>query len=123
MANRNFTQVQGALTRSLVLLTGKVEIAADASVTSDSIIGAAVTKTATGVYTITLEDKYSALMSANVTLKAATAVDLVPQIVSDDVVSAKTVVVRLNADATATDPSAACTLNVFLVLKNSSVTP
>lgn len=115
--------MKGSLDRGLVMMAGKVEIAADASVSSDSIIGASVAKTATGVYTITLEDKYTALMSANVTFKAATAVNLVPQVVSDDVVSAKTVVVRLHASGTATDPSAVCTLNVCLILKNSSVTP
>ena len=123
MANRNFHQMKGSLDRGMVFMSGKINIASNAAVTNDTIVGAVVTKTATGVYTITLEDQYTELKSAQVCFGAATAVDLVAQLVSDDVVTAKTVVLRLHAGGVATDPSAACFVYVELMLKNSSVTP
>jgi len=106
----------------LTLIQGTISIAADASVSSESIVGASVTKTGTGEYTITLDETYNALMACNVTLEAATAVDLVPQIKSTDVSGAKTVVINLNAGATPTNPSAVCKIHVSIFMRNSSVT-
>lgn len=120
MANRNFNSVQ-ALSKKVVELGGIISIAADASVSGETILGASVAKTGTGQYTITLEDSYPELLACNLTLAAATAVNLVPQIVSADVVSAKTIVFKLLAVATATDPSAVCKVHVSLKLKNSGV--
>lgn len=82
---------------------------------------ASVVLTGVGEYTFTLSDKYSALESAQFQLLAATAVDLNPQIKSVDVTSAKTIVVRLLAGATATEIAAAATLFMALRLRNSSV--
>lgn len=82
---------------------------------------ATVVLTGVGEYTFTLSDKYSALESVDFTLLAATAVDLVPQVKSVDVTSAKTIVVRLLAAATPTDVSAAAVLYMALRLRNSSV--
>jgi hypothetical protein len=121
MADRNFCKEIGSLERGMVFMSGVLAIASDASVTSESLLGASVAKTGTGEYTITLEDSYVSLLSCNLTLEAATAVDLVPQIKSVDVVSAKTIVIRLLAVATATNPSAACKLHIALKLKNSTV--
>jgi hypothetical protein len=121
MANRLFQQFFYSLTKNLTGIHGVISINSSAAVTGSTIRGASVAKTGTGLYTITLDDSYPALESAQFTLLAATAVDLVPQIVSADVVSAKTIVVRLNTGATATDPSAACQIHVALRLRNSSV--
>lgn len=101
---------------SALALTGGID-----GVASSSIKGATAAQTGVGEITITLSDSYNALMSCNFMLLAATAVDLVPQIKSVDVVSAKTIVVRLLAGSTATDPSAACTLYMDALLRNSSV--
>lgn len=105
----------------LTAIQGKFTVAADASVSSSSISGASVARTAAGEYTITLDAPYNALVSAGFEIQAATAVDLVPQMKSNDVVTAKTVVIRLLAGATATDPSAILVVNVDLFLRNSSV--
>lgn len=121
MANRNLAPLKGLLERGVVVLAGKVNIDDDASVLSCTIKGASVAKTATGTYTITLEDKFTDLLSCNVTLESSVAVDMVPQLVSSDVSSAKTIVVKLLTDAAAADPGDVCALNVCVVLKDSSV--
>lgn len=121
MANRLFEQFLFSFTKMLTGIHGQVSLSAAGAVVSSTIRGASVAKTGTGLYTITLDDKYNALMSANVTFQAAAAADLVPQIVSADVAGAKTIVVRLCTGAVATDPAAVCTLNVAILLRNSSV--
>lgn len=121
MANRMFKPLHGHFNSGVALIDGYVDIAADASVSSSAVDGATVTKTGTGQYTVTLADTYNELLACNLTVQAATAVDLVPQVVSQDVSSAKTIVFKLLAAATATDPSAVCRVYVSLKLKNSSV--
>ncbi len=121
MANRNFKEKVLNLENGLVVLAGNVAINASAAVTATVGKGFAVTKTNTGEYTVTLSDVYTSLLSAQVTVKAATAVDLVAQVVSYDVTSAKTVVIKVLAAAVATNPSAACEIHIALYLKNSSV--
>lgn len=121
MANRNFSTVQ-ALNRSVKIIAGSFSIAASGgAATKLQGRGWSVAKSATGVYTITLEDSYTALLSACASVKAATAVDLVAQIKSHDVSSAKTVVIDLNAAATPTEPSAVTEIHFVLMLRNSSV--
>ena len=82
---------------------------------------ASVDKLAAGEYLITLDDSYQELLSAQFPLQAATPVDLVPQIESADVLSAKTIKVNLMAGATPTDPAADVKLYMALRLRNSSV--
>lgn len=120
MASRLFQQFHGMLDKGVVFIAGKLSIAANAAVSSQSIMGGVFTKTGTGEYTLTLDDTYVGLLSAQATVLAATAVDLVPQIKSADVTSAKTIVFNLNAGATPTNPSAVCELHVFIALKNST---
>lgn len=120
MANRNFSRVQG-LNKEIKLIAGSFSIAASGgAATLTQGLGYSVAKTDTGVYTITLEDKYNACLAACATVQAATAVDLVAQVKSVDVTSAKTVVLNLNAGATPTEPSAVTVVNFVLVLQNSS---
>lgn len=121
MASRLLYPIRGTLDREVSILSGVVSIAADASVSSDTLKGASVARTAAGTYTITLEDKYSSLLSANLTLLAATAVDLVPQLVSETVSSTKLIVFKLLAAAVATDPAAVCKVHVCLMLKNTGL--
>lgn len=99
-----------------VTLTGGVD-----GVASSTVKGASVARTGVGQYTITLEDKYKAVMAIHATLEASSAVDLVPQIKSVDVSSAKTIVVNLLAAATPTEVAAACTLHFSAFLRNSSI--
>ena len=60
-------------------------------------------------------------MDVQLTLEAATPVDLVPQIKSTDVSGAKTIVFSLLAGATPTNPSAVCKVHFKAFLRNSSV--
>lgn len=104
----------------LVSIHGSFAIAADATVSSTNMKGATVARTGVGEYTITFSEKYPSYKSFSAQLLAATAVDLVPQIVSTSV-SSKTVVINLNAGATPTDPSAVCTVYFEGLLSNSTV--
>jgi len=121
MANKYLQQFFYSRTKKLCAIHGQILIAADASVTSTTIIGATVTKTGTGEYTIVLDSSYQALMSLQASLSAAVAVDLVAQFGAADVVTARTIVVRLNTGATPTNPSAVCRINVAILLRDSSV--
>lgn len=120
-ANKNFRDRVWNLENGLVMITGQIVIAADASVSSVVGKGFSAAKTATGAYTITLQDSYVSLISAQASFLAATAVDLVPQFVSETVSSTKLVVIKTLAAAVATDPAAVCRIMFSLKLKNSSV--
>lgn len=97
-------------------LTGGID-----GVTSCSILGASAAQTAVGEITITLAESYPQLMDVNVSLQKAVAQDLIPQVKSNDVVTAKTIVVNLLTGATPTDPLAAAVLHVSAFLRQSSV--
>lgn len=121
MANRNFSRVQ-ALNHEVKIIAGSFRIAASGGAASKlQGLGWSVVKTSAGVYTVTLEDKYVDLLSATATVAAETAVDLVPQVGAVDVKSARTVVVRLNAAAVPTEPTAVTDVHFVLHLRNSSV--
>lgn len=84
-------------------------------------LGFEVAKSGTGIYTITLQDNYVALLSGQATVCAAVAVDLVAQIKTYDVVTAKTVLIELLAVATPTEPAAVTEVHFALFLRNSTV--
>lgn len=124
MANIYAEQFFYSFTKMLTGLHGTIDVASSTTgVTATSINGvASAARTGTGEITITLSDPYAALVSAQFQVLSATAQDRVVQIKSVDVVTAKTVVIRLLAAATATDPASACTIEVDLMLRNSSIT-
>lgn len=101
---------------SAVTLTGGIDGVSDCTVK-----GATAARTGVGTYTVTLSDKFNALMDCQLTLQAATAVDLVPQIISTDVSGAKTIVFNLLAGATATEVAAPAIVHFKAFLRNSSV--
>lgn len=81
--------------------------------------------TSTGLYTITLDTAYVALVSASLVLQHVTAVDLKLQLGVVDVVTAKTVQIRSVAVATVTDVAANANnrIHFCLELRNSSLLP
>lgn len=112
------TSGSAVVTASALPLLGGI----DGVVSGQIIPGvSSVVQTGVGELTITMQDNYNALVSASFCMLAATAQDLVPQMKSQDVSSAKTVVVRLLTGATPTDPTAAQTLYFQLMMRNSSV--
>lgn len=121
MANRNFNQFKGSLDRGIVFVQGVISIAAGGAVSSEDLVGASVSKTGTGAYSIVLEDTYQSAKAVTLQLESATDVDMGVQVKSVDVSSAKTIAIKTLVGATATDPVAACKIHVLLVLKNSSV--
>lgn len=121
MANRNFFPFQ-ALEVQGRLIAGQFSIAASGGAATKTIgRGWSVAKSGTGEYTITLEDSYPALISADATVQAATAVNLNAQIKSADVVTTKTIVINLLAGATPTEPSAVTVVHFKAFLSNSTV--
>lgn len=73
-----------------------------------------------GHYVINLVDSYSALISADFTIAKLTAADLIPQLVSEDVASAKSVTLKTLAGGTATRLVSGDVLYFHLILRNST---
>lgn len=121
MANRNFHQFKGSLDRGLVHVQGVISIAAGGAVSSEDLVGAAVSKTGTGAYKITLEDSYQSAKAVILQLESSTDVDMDVQVKSVDVSSAKEIAFKTLVAGVATDSVAASKVHVLIVLKNSSV--
>lgn len=124
MANRNFHRVQ-SLAREAKMLFAKVNIGASGAPTlvANSSVGiASISRDSAGVYIVTLDDKYNALLHFNVMMLEATAEDLTFQVESEDVAGAKTIQFQCKAAAVETDPSDGSVLLIKIDLKNSSVT-
>jgi len=134
MANRWFNQFKGSLEKGVVQLDGYVNLAADASVTSETILGASVAKTTTGIYTITLEDSYPKLLSCTVThfsigtnaaglMKVVDVLDKDGNSVAATLANVKKIKVATCTSSTGApaDVSVKCGFSVHIVLKNSTV--
>lgn len=117
MANRNFKSVQ-ALDNETKIVSGNFAVAS-AVATKVAGLGWTVANTGTGEFTITLDDTYPVLISAQVTIEDSGGVNLAAQVDSYNVTSAKTVVINtvVGATPTATD----CTVHFVLILRNSTV--
>jgi hypothetical protein len=76
----------------------------------------------TGVFEITLPDSYAALIGCSIMLQRASAVDLMAQIQSVDVISAKQIIFRMQAGSTPTNLANSDVLYISLELRNSSNT-
>lgn len=73
MANRLYKQFQGTLEQGVVKLFGSVTTSTSGTISSKTGKGLTITKTAgeTGRYTVTLADKYTALLSCSVRIEGA----------------------------------------------------
>lgn len=122
MANRNFNRKQ-ALEHEVKEIYAQVAIGAAGAPTLTYATGvASISRTSAGLYVLTLQDKYSRLMHANVSIQSTVAQDLDGQLQADaTTTSAKTLTFRTQAGAVATDPSSGSVLRIALQLKNSSV--
>ena len=133
MANRWFNQFKGSLEKGVVQLDGYVDLGSDASVVSETIMGASVAKTSTGVYTITLEDSYPKLLSVSCILfamgtvaadvkvvqcKTAAGVDCGASLANVKSIVVATVDAASGAPA---DVALKCGFSIHMVLKNSTV--
>jgi|SRR6185369_5574209 len=126
MANRNFTEMQ-ALDKGIKVIAGSFapNNTGAVSAASNKGIGYSVVRTSAGLFTITLEDSYVSLLSGTCSLQLASADDKYCQFGSIDVVTAKTVQIRVwDISAAAVADVAADAnnrINFCLVLKNSQV--
>ncbi len=122
--NRNLAPLEGSLDRGLVVCDGYVAIGSDGYVAASRFTAGSITISASDytskIVNINLTDPYIKLISCNLQVMAATAVDLVPQLVSEDVVAggAQKIVFKLLTGASAANPSAACRVYVSLILDN-----
>ena len=121
MANRNFHRVQ-SLARESKVVYAKATVSSNVAtkVVNDSVGVASVVISGTGVVTVTLDDKYNALLFASVESVGSATVDNKFVITSEDVNGVKTVVFQNveGAAAAAIDDS---TILIKMELKNSSV--
>ena len=118
MANRDFKDVQ-ALEREVKILAFTISALNATHVVTPST-GVASSTIAGDTVTITLTDKYSSLLCAQLTMGATDGTSISgngPLLKTEDVDGAKTVVVDLVAGPDGND-----SLHVALFLKNSSVT-
>jgi hypothetical protein len=125
MANRNLTRSQ-VLNRGEVIICGSFAPngagAVDAA--SNKGIGWSVARTGVGAFTVTLEDKWIAVLSGQAQLQLAAVAGQVAQLGATDVTSAKTVEVRVVDTATGLTADVAADANnrihFELRLKNST---
>lgn len=142
MANRQFQQFEGALAKGVVTLYGRVSVAGSGAVTFQAWNPAtrayatagssgyggikSVARTATGAWTVTLQDSYQRLLGASFICSNSTgAATVVAMAVDSDCnVNSNTAptvfLVFSSATATAADPASGDKIDLTLVLQNSS---
>lgn len=122
MANRNFNRKQ-ALEKEVKELHVKVAIGASGAPTLTRKVGTtSIARNSQGLYTITLDDKYSDLINMEVNQLVASAQDLTFQMVAETVTTNKTIQFRcIDSTAAVQDPSSGSVLYITIELKNSSI--
>lgn len=121
MANRNYNRHQ-SLEKEVKSLYADVSIGASGAPTISKALGiTSIVRDSAGVYILTLDDKYTRLMSFQVSQLVAAAEDLTFQLESEDVDGLKTIQFRCLTANVETDPSSGSRLLINIDLKNSSV--
>ncbi len=133
MANRWFNQFKGSLDKGVVMMDGYVSIDDDASVVSQSLLGATVTRTGTGTYLVQFEDNYPKGLSCSVELHSIGTAALACKVkqwlteagvdAGADLANVKAVVIQTVTPATGApvDAVVKCGISLNIVLKNSGV--
>ena len=118
MASRNFKRVQ-ALNTEVKLIGGRLED----DDTKNAGLGWSGANTGTGVYVITLEDKYSALISCTATVQSTAGTDDYSVCITAHDVSAATPTITFNVAVagTLTDLGDTDEIHWTAMLQNSSV--
>ncbi len=129
MANRSYNRVQ-ALVKEVKHLYAYVSIGSSGAPTlnaNKSLGVASISRDSAGVYIVTLQDKYKALLNVDVMQLKATAEDLNFQVESEAVATTKRIQFQCKAYdgdgvVAETDPSSGSVLLIKIDVKNSSVT-
>lgn len=120
MASRALKLGVKTMENDMVPIMGIINIASDATVSSVEGKGFTASKTATGTYTLVMDDAWGSFRNVQVSMLAATAVDLVAQVVSHNSAT-KSVVIKTLTGATATSAGAVCALHVLIWARNSTI--
>lgn len=123
MANRMFNRAQN-LEKEVKSLFAEVSIGSSGAPTLTKGLGiASISRSSTGLYVVTLQDKYVRFMHASVQIMSASAEDAVSQLVSEDVDVAQTISFRIikGSDGLVVDPASGDKLFIKIDLKNSSI--
>lgn len=116
MANLLFRPVQ-ARDREIKLICGRATIGSSGSIASQAGMGAVISRTGTGSYTLTFEQKYFDIRGINIAVVSST--PLQAFIVTESVASAKTITFQTkSAFATAADPSSGDKIVWHIACKN-----
>lgn len=127
MASRN-TAGQRSLTRGVVVIDGSFAPNGSSALSAASRQGNGYTvaRTSAGLFTVTLSDKFSALVSATATLQLATAADVMVQI-GTVVIASKTIQIRCwdFSDGAVADVAADANnrINFTFKVKNTALLP
>ena len=121
MANRTFSGIQ-ALAKQVKVLSGKITIGGSGAVSSvTSKCGFTAAKTATGQITVTLEDKYNALLGADVTLLRTSFAATRAELKSESVSSGSLIIHTGDMTTGEADLASGTVMLVTLVLKNTDI--
>ncbi len=122
MAARNLKRNIAHFTPAPIVIFGKGTGAGAADLTAVLTAGiATIAETATGLYTITLQDKYNSLLwCAGQVIDATTPDDWEVVVVSEDVAAAKTIHIAVFKGGTLTDLTTDEKLLLNIVLSNSA---
>ena len=122
MASRNFNRVQ-SLNKEVKIICGRLED----DDTANAGLGWSGANSTTGIYIVTLEDKYNALLACTATIQSTTgADDYNVCIAAHDVSSAKTITLHVyksdgDGTATLTDLGDEDEIHFAAFLQNSSL--
>lgn len=118
--SKMYYPLYGMIEQKGVILPIKINLAADASVSSFVGKGVeSVTKSGTGEYTVVLKDNYNKLLSASFA-QAGAIPDVTPYIASEDVAN-KEIVVSTHDGAVDADTAVAHEVHVTIIATKSSV--
>lgn len=122
MASRQFHTVQSA-NPEVKVIEGSFAPAGTGAPTDVNGKGFTVARTGVGTYLITLANKYAKFLSGTATMQLATGADIVPQLGTYSA-SARTLVLRLQAAAVATEVAADANNRVHFTLRfKNTLTP
>lgn len=121
MANRTFNPPR-ALEKELITIAGRIPLSAAAAVGTKVGRGYTVAKTATGEYTVTLQDNYMALIGFSFTVIGTGTIVTVPELKSESVTTGSFIIKTVTRSTGVTaDTAVAFDLCFTAHLRNSSV--
>ena len=122
MAARNWQPPPKTLEVGTILLGGIIKLDSGAAVlTTTKVVGAAVAKSATGTYTVTLADKYPRLIAC-VACFGGSVADKQVEVDSSAVSTTGVITLKTVTGGSAADVGAATDIHLMILLQNSVVT-